>query len=1017
MQHIHSNCKTSSSFKPRNNSTASLNKAEDNDEPLMPSCLPNASPTDVVNYWLKNIPIVRPLYQMDDEFCEQHDETLPHMPAVKEEGCFQNETGEQSEKPLEMRDSQELGGPEGADPVIEDKNTICYAKLPCNETFQTIVGNSDYSHLSAKITKRESLANNCQSSIQVMKVLLSPKLDRCNSLPEISPTYGIKLSTSAKGLLDCLANLQVFDPDPKIYDKYSEIISTLQSLWSNRPCETVQDKHKTKVYSAEDEFNPRSSSGVDLSSGSIGSGKGSINGGFAKSDTAPGRTTIIAKPKAFPQIQEDAIMRSGCDSLTAMPENINTFIVSSNPITPDIAERVRCSPEHEKLNEEAQEDEGLKATDDVIQTPEPIKDIKVIALTFSQNDGNVKAAADKETNPPENSKLRTPSSDQRSQLTKRISQDPDPVWVLSLLKKLEKQFMSHYANAISEFKVKWDLNDNEMLDIMISELKEEVHKRIQSTISRELQKIQSRAGRTPRPPISILSRDSTMQTEQRRRRLKVMQNKLMTPSKSDEINTASGTEISDQRSEDEYCPCDTCMKKKMPSRVIQCAEAVSMAPVVKDYDLRQILQAKKDSSVTLPMQSKLDVEKHQIGGSDSSNSQGKNPLMMVKEVVITEHGVYACGNPDKHVGLINDAGLRTVKKGLSREEDYGQPEKEKVFDNRVDEADNGRSKTEQEKHKVEEGTDKKNEEEAEEDSEGDIAIENPPNELYAKRKEKESSKTEAGEGNPVEEKESNDERPEEELSAGEANKKSETLEAEEEEKDRIEKKAETPEEGKESENRTGEETKSVKEAKTFEDESEEAENSNVTSDEETQDDAPAAAPEAKPGNNKITKVIEGERTEEFGATQKSEANTTPENSAGEIQSDSTEAENEVGKESHENKGKMYTQKPTKKKDSISAAGQLVSEEEEEEKDEQADCRSVKRIQTDMRARSIENQAEDPGNQSRVYGDESDCNLIKQRTKTSIESQTGSLEHFKDLTMKEKLQDIQSFMESLSDQDS
>lgn len=67
-------------------------------------------------------------------------------------------------------------------------------------------------------------------------------------------------------------------------------------------------------------------------------------------------------------------------------------------------------------------------------------------------------------------------------------------------------------------KVRWDLDNNVMLDTMITELRDEVKKRIQMSIDRELRKIRGRAGRGPRPP--NMSRESTI-TDQRRRRLKV----------------------------------------------------------------------------------------------------------------------------------------------------------------------------------------------------------------------------------------------------------------------------------------------------------------------------------------------------------------------------------------------------------------------------------------------------------------------------------------------------------------
>ncbi|XP_047677657.1 retinitis pigmentosa 1-like 1 protein [Tachysurus fulvidraco] len=995
-QHVDSNCKNS-----RKISITSQNNIEDHaKEPLMPSSLPSASPTDVVNDWLKNIPIGGPMYEMEDEIIDKHDESLLHIPAVKDKGCFQNEIGEHFEKPMKMKRSQEIDGPEGADPVTEVKNTLCDAKMACNETFQIIVANSDLSHVSSKITNRESLTNKCQSSIQVMKALLSPKLDRCNSLPEVSPTYGRKLSTSAKGLLDCLANLQMIDPDPKIYDKYSEIISTLQSLWIDRPSETVQEKHGIKINSAEDEFNLRSSSGVDLSSGSIGSNKGSISGGLEKLETAEGKTAVIAEEEAFPQNQGDVIKVGGCDSLSVTPENINTSLVSSEPITPDIAERVRCSPEHEQMNKEAQKDEGHESTGDVLQTKDHKRAIKEIASTFSsrtsENNGNVKSVTVNETIHPENNNSRTSQPDQKDQLTKRISQDPDPVWVLSLLKKLEKQFMSHYVNAIAEFKVRWDLNDNETLEIMISELKEEVHKRIQSTINRELQKIQSRAGKTPRPPISMLSRDSTVQTEQRRRRLRVMQNKLINPSRGEYINSASGTEFSDQRSEDEYCPCDACVKKKMTSRVVQCSEALSVAPVLKEFDLRKILQTKKDLPVSMPVQSNLDEQKF----------QNKDKTKDVNEdVVTTDQGVQACENQDKDVGVINAGGMRIVKKGPSKEQ-----ADEKMFDNNIDGADDGESETEKESHEAGEYlegkyTDKKDkeimnseDEQSEEETEENTTLNEKVSiekELASERKKTESSDTEEGEGNSVKDKESNDERAEEEVSEGETNKQSEIRDAEEEERDEIEEKAEIPEEGEETENRTGEETQSAKESNISWNESGD-ENSNETSDEQTQDDAPAAvAAVAKHRKNEKDQIKEGEKAKEDGTTRTSEAKMSTEN-----QSESIKEENEFENEPHDSKGKTHIQKSTKKKDNVTSTGQLVSEEE--------DDGDIDGYGTDV------NQEEGSDPPSQTCDDESDCKLITQLTKTSIESQTGSLEYSKNITVKKKLRDIQSLMDCLND---
>uniref|UniRef100_A0A3B5MGG7 Doublecortin domain-containing protein n=1 Tax=Xiphophorus couchianus TaxID=32473 RepID=A0A3B5MGG7_9TELE len=212
-----------------------------------------------------------------------------------------------------------------------------------------------------------------------------------------------------------------------------------------------------------------------------------------------------------------------------------------------------------------------------------------------------KSPTDNERDTQEDSSSETPPSAPRPPLSKRLSQDPDPVWVLHLLKKLEKQFMSHYIEAMEEFKVRWDLDDSLILDTMISELREEVSRRIQNSIQREMRKIQSRAGkvgRSPWPPqLANMSRDSTM-TEKRRRMLKVN-----TPQIRHEEATGHDVGIL-LRSDDEYCPCEACVRKKMAARPFKKNPQAAEAPVIMEFDLLKILQLKKSplppSSVPKP---------------------------------------------------------------------------------------------------------------------------------------------------------------------------------------------------------------------------------------------------------------------------------------------------------------------------------------------------------------------------------------------------------------------------------
>ncbi|XP_072559203.1 retinitis pigmentosa 1-like 1 protein [Paramormyrops kingsleyae] len=172
----------------------------------------------------------------------------------------------------------------------------------------------------------------------------------------------------------------------------------------------------------------------------------------------------------------------------------------------------------------------------------------------------------------------------------KISQDLDQVWVL-IFNKIERQIMGHFVNTMAEFKVRWKLDDDE-LEIMVNEFKDEVHRRIQASMDKELKKIKSRAGTTLRPPKEAMSRESTAQNKQRQRRLKIMQIKSidMSLQKCDEDDAVAGIEFSDQCSEDRNCPCDISIKKKMIPKAVDMVNVVKSAPVKMDFDLRNILK-------------------------------------------------------------------------------------------------------------------------------------------------------------------------------------------------------------------------------------------------------------------------------------------------------------------------------------------------------------------------------------------------------------------------------------------
>lgn len=323
----------------------------------------------------------------------------------------------------------------------------------------------------------------------------------------MSPVYGRRLSTSARGLLDCLAQLQLIEPavspgcdsQKDRTQRYEDIMAILKSLWLTEPKDI-----EAKETSRDQVTPPRSSSGVGMSSGSGGSGKENVNQGG--DEIPPKETESVHEDEQAEKVEEEKEEEGNeeaCDK-----EIEDKAESEQEEAKPDTSEEPAQSDEQSTIPPSL---DSPKATDNPSSSDKS-----------SVNDSS-KSPTDNEREL-EDSSSGTPPTVVRAPLSKRLSQDPDPVWVLHLLKKLEKQFMNHYINAMAEFKVRWDLDDNLILNTMISELREEVSRRIQSSIEREMRKIQGRAGRggrSPRPPLGNLSRESTM-TDRRRQMMKVI---------------------------------------------------------------------------------------------------------------------------------------------------------------------------------------------------------------------------------------------------------------------------------------------------------------------------------------------------------------------------------------------------------------------------------------------------------------------------------------------------------------
>ncbi|XP_040888742.1 retinitis pigmentosa 1-like 1 protein [Toxotes jaculatrix] len=705
------------SGKTRSEKSAKCQKIKnqnDQEEELTPACLPNASPNEVVSNWLQSIPVDSSMLTVGDELHEgEQDEEVEENPGeevAKEGESTENEKVEKEEK-SEAEEGVEKEGEAKCDAVEEEKSP--------DPAPGDAVGTS--SRNNPLLLSSESLPRNWHSSAAVMKVLLSSSLGRCRSMPEVSPVYGRRLSTSARGLLDCLAQLQLIEPAGSPgYDQqkdrkqqYEDIMAILQSLWLTEPRDI--EAMRVKDTGGEQVTPPRSSSGVDMSSGSGGSGK--ENGNQGGDETPPKETESLHEDDGAEkgvEKDEERNAEAGHKDTEAEPEETST-----QQATPNIADEQEQSEEQSTVPPSL---DSPKATDNPSSSEKS-----------SANDSS-KSPTDNEHETVEDSSSGTPPTVLRAPLSKRLSQDPDPVWVMHLLKKLEKQFMNHYINAMAEFKVRWDLDDSLILDTMISELRDEVSRRIQSSIEREMRKIQSRAGRggrSPRPPQGgNLSRESTM-TEKRRRMLKVMKNQSVKTADSLSDGEMTG-EFSDQRSDDEYCPCDACVRKKMAARPLKTNPMAAEAPVMMEFDLLKILQLKKSPSpapVAVPQSTDKEVDRVVI------DEEGRN-LEVVREEEEEDET-----KEDIKAEIVLEETIPEEDEEMEQEEDGGEAgEEEEVGDeNSLDDEEHEEGQTGGEETGEEEApVNGEEEEEGEEEGEGEC-------QCQSARNEEESDEAEEGE--------------------------------------------------------------------------------------------------------------------------------------------------------------------------------------------------------------------------------------------------------------------------------
>ncbi|XP_065587149.1 retinitis pigmentosa 1-like 1 protein [Cyrtonyx montezumae] len=978
---------------------------------LMPSSLPNASPEEVVQEWLSKIPSETLLmkYEMEDNEEGECTEATTELPC-----CTNAEEISEDEK-AEKKNAEEAEN-EAVDEVVKETVEVNAVNEEAEEyadqeQIPEVLSEADkadqaeccQSVTSSQNNNKKDLPTSVQTSVQIMKALLSSKheakFDRSNSLPEVSPTMGRKLSNSATILITCLASLQLLDEeseDPSDKSKclnktrYVELLNIFQALWFGQTGEksgpssgqeaSGQEKSASgfKVpKSVNGDFTPMSSSGVDVSSGSGGSGE---------EITAGARECNLLAQKTV-EFKSDGQVENGetATELTEAEEQNKQEEHSSRPSTgcsKSKGEEKANSTRGESLiqdqcnncendQEEGEENENSRSVENgeqeeavVVNEALPKENLDeaadhlstTIETNVSDADCGTELKADVEEQLEKGStKDPEPKVDMATSVGKSLVQqnsvDPDPVWVLRLLKKIEKEFMAHYVNAMNELKVKWNLQNNQQMDEMILELKEEVSKRIQRSIEKELRKIRSRAGaKMPRPPDGPLKRESTLQTEQRRRRLQTMHKKSFFSDKTGTHSRLADTSdlsldveedtafsaafeasISEQPSEEEYCPCDTCVRKKMASKPTRIPVVASNAPVVKAFDLQQILRRKKDDNEEACVSETAQESKAtptsnvdeaaENTSPDEENDEGDLPSGQnevkgneVKKAVLDETDI-STRNEGAEGPILESQNYEEEEEKEEEEKEEGK-EEEEVKEEEETKEEEGEGNEEEEEVNEEEETKEEEEEVKEEEEEVNEEEERKEEEGEVKEEEEEEGEVKEEEEEETKEEEEDMEKEEEEAKEDEVTKEEEEAEEEEEDVKEEEEETKEDEEMQDEEKATKEDEEANEDEEVEREEGEEAEGEEETKEkeeeegEEEEENANEEGEEAREEN-------EGGKDEEETKEEEEVANTEEE----EVKNDEQEVEVESKAEDEADNEAEESQEPD---------GEGIEADEEEE---------------------------------------------------------------------------------------
>ncbi|KAF7459497.1 hypothetical protein GHT09_020507 [Marmota monax] len=671
------------------------------DGTMTPNDLPHSSPDAMVREWLDNIP-EEPLH-MRHEMVAKATGVVSNIP----EGPREDPEGDHSLSSTEEQAQAGRQALEGGthEPDRTPPGTSDAGSKPGDGSHQgTAPGQASKAVSEAGVGEGATVGHGMSpcvlpgrdsASMQIMKALMGSKHGRPSSLPEVSSAEARRLRRLAGDLIACLARLHFFDEDlgspagkvrPTHSVRYQELLNISQTLWPGCGLGrgmldlSLGDLASLQAPQVMDNFTPTSSSGVDVSSGSGGSGEGSVpcatDGALVPERTelpleisqrpdsrTSGHLEDLGTPQpsglpASPSSQVCACATSGeeggglgeqmlGDGLEQSDNNPEGFVgntLQEAEAQSEETEETESPPEEgieeagllEEAGVSGEESPGGEGTlgDPGVPEEEAGGDSASAGLCppgsaeesaecpprpLSERDSN---ASERQTGPTSKSSLEelsradvlgceqaparfTPGTGESSASAAHgVFLEPDPTWVSKLLRKIEKAFMKHLATATAELRARWDLQDNPLLDQMVAELEQDIGLRLQESTDKELQKIESRTGRMALgPPREVLRGQASLQTEQRRRRLQGLHNLLafseqtyaralhsFTLEDRPTLHEALGDLPRGETEEDEFCPCEACIRKKVSPVPPKDTPGASSAPIKKAFDLQQILQ-------------------------------------------------------------------------------------------------------------------------------------------------------------------------------------------------------------------------------------------------------------------------------------------------------------------------------------------------------------------------------------------------------------------------------------------